>query len=564
MTTNQSPPNQAGDTAGNPPATVASLFATRAQRFPERVFLSVLRGNEVEAITYDTAARRVAGMVRWLHAAGFQAGDRVVCYLDEHEPLVWFLLACAMSGVIPVPLPPAYRPESMRGLAEGCAAKAVFTLPSLVDVARHAERPVLVLASDDEPESAGTLAIRALAVPEPVAWLQTLAAQIDPTALLLIQPTSGSTGVPKLVRMTNLHYPWGARVLADTWTAERDGAEAAILVTGTMTHGAGQFSLVLALYLGGRVCIPPDVDTAVRLDHAERLEPSVMVVVPRQLRSLMDQFDTRYGDRAETIPLCGPRLRRIYTGGAVIDGSMVQRLEARGVEVLEVYGATEMCFVAFTRPGRRRAGHVGEVLPGVDIKVAPDLELLVRTPALTPGYLGDEALNRAAFDEGGYYRSGDLGLVEDGYLRLLGRKRDVLHSSEGSYVYPVVIETKLEDLPWVDQVVLLGDGKPFVIALIVLRDPPQSAEARGWLDPAHHDDEYQRARRSLDVLNKELDTFACIRGFHLFAERFPEAVYKKLAVGKVARHRSNAIEAYESWIDRLYKQGPMLSVPPSA
>lgn len=564
MTTNQSFPSQVKDAAGGPTATVASLFASRAQRFPERVFLSMIRGDAVEEITYDTAARRVAGMVRCLHEAGFQAGDRVVCYLDEHEPLVWFLLACAMSGIIPAPLPPAYRPESMRALAEGCGAKAVFTLPSLVDVARQAERPVLVLVSGDQPAPAGTLAVRPLEVPEPIAWLQTLAARIDPNALMLIQPTSGSTGVPKLVRMTNLHYPWGARVLADTWTAERDGADAAILVTGTMTHGAGQFSLVLALHLGGRVCIPPDLDTAVRLDHAERLEPSVMVVVPRQLRSLMQQFDERYGDRAEATPFCGSRLRRLYTGGAVIDDSLVQRLEARGVEVLEVYGATEMCFVAFTRPGRRRPGYVGEVLPGVDVKIAPDLELLVRSPALTPGYLGDESLDRAAFDEEGYYRSGDLGLVEDGYLRLLGRKRDVLHSSEGSYVYPVVIETKLEGLPWVDQVVLLGDGKPFVIALIVVRDPPQSVEARGWLDPAHHEHAYQRARQSLDAINRELDTFACIRGFQLFAEPFPEAVYKKLSMGKVARHRGNASEAYEPWIDRLYENGPVLEVPPAA
>lgn len=552
------------DAATSTPGTVGGLFADRARQFPERVLLSVLRGDEVETITYAFAARRVAGMVRWLHEEGFRSGDRVVCYVDAHEPLVWFMLACAVSGVIPVPLAPAYRPESMRRLAEGCGARAVLTLPSLVDAARHADRPVLVLAFDGEAVPAGALALRPLDVSEPVAWLQTLTAGIDLASLLIIQPTSGSTGTPKLVRMTNGHYPWAARVLADTWTAGGEGSGTAILLTGALTHGGGQIALVLALYLGGRLCVPPDLDTAVRLDHAERLEPNVMLVVPRQLRALMEQFDARHGDRAASTPFCGPGLRRIYTGGAVIDESLLQRLEARNVEMLEVYGGTEMCFVAFTRPGRRRPGYVGEVISDVDVKVAPDNELLVRTPGLTPGYEGDESLNQAAFDEDGYYHSGDLGQVDDGYLRLLGRKRDVLHSSEGSYIYPAVIETRIESMPWVDQVVLLGDIKPFVIALIVVREPPPSNEALGWLDPAHHDDAYGRARSALEALNVELDTFACIRGFYLFAERFPEVVYKKLATGKVARHRSNAIEAYDPWIERLYAQGPTLPVPTSA
>lgn len=550
------------DAAGS---SIGALFVARATTFPNRVFLSTIKGDGIETTTYSDAARRVAGIVRWLQDQGFKPGDRVMCYLDEHEPLLWFMLACAVSGVIPVPLAPAYRPKSLRQLAELCRAKAIFTLPALVGSVADAEQSVWVLDNVSELSPIEARAVAVLDVPEPLGWLKTCADAIDPRAVMAIQPTSGSTGLPKLVHMLNVHYPWGASVLADTWIAEREGSDAAILLTGALTHGGGQLSLALAIYLGGRLCIPPDIDTAVRLEHAEKLEPSVLAVVPRQLRSLVEQYEARHSGTRGRPPFCGNQLRRIYTGGAVIDEHLLARFEQQGVEILEVYGSTEMCFVAFTRPGQRRPGYVGKVLSGVHVKVSSDNELLVRTPGMTSGYVGGGDLNRVAFDEDGYFRSGDLGIVDaDGYLKLLGRKRDVLHSAEGSYIYPAVIEAKLEEIPWVDQACLLGDGKPFVIALLVIREPPAAVDEFGWLPPTIHGQLYERAEYSLHALNAQLDTFACIRSFFLFAERFPDSVYQKLATGKIARRRENAVEVYRSWVEQLYCQPPSLDIPASA
>lgn len=546
-------------------STLPGVFAIRAAQFPERVWLSFLREEGIETVTYGEAARRIAGIAEWLRREGFAKGDRIVCYLDEHEPLIWMLMGCAVSGIVPIPLGPAYLPKSMQKLARGCAAKAVFTTPEHADAARTADLPVLLLGLDQAPQPDGVKTIRSLPVTDPVARLKELAAEIDPGELFVILTTSGSTGNPKLVRMPHSGHLWGARTMADSWTAEREGPDVAILLTGAMTHATGQISLVIATELGGQLCIPRDLDTSVRLAEVEQFDPSVLAVVPRTLRSLLEQHRARYGSQAAVTPFCGRRLRRLYTGGAGMDEAQMRFLEERGVEVLEVFGATETCFVAFTRPGRRRPGYAGEVLPGVDLKVASEGELLVRSPYGTLGLEGDDAVTCDAFDEEGYYRTGDLVTIDDGYLRVLGRKRDVLHSSEGSYIYPAVIEERIEAMPWVEQAILLGDDKPYVIALIVPAASVRVDGEHGYLDPARNPDLYRDAQRALDDLNTQLDAFARIRRFSLFGERFPAAVYAKLATGKVARHRGSALELYQRWIAELYESvgssGRSLSMP---
>ncbi|HET9609059.1 MAG TPA: AMP-binding protein, partial [Acidimicrobiales bacterium] len=153
---------------------------------------------------------------------------------------------------------------------------------------------------------------------------------------------------------------------------------------------------------------------------------------------------------------------------------------ALGIHVVEVYGQTEDCGPAtMNRPGRDRVGTVGEPLPGVEVRIATDGEVLVRGPNVCAGYWDDPAGTAALVDEDGWLHTGDLGELDGGYLRIVGRKKDLIVTSSGKNVAPQDMETDLQSEPVVSQAVIVGDGRNFLTALIALDDEVASGLVGG-------------------------------------------------------------------------------------
>ncbi|MEY9988808.1 long-chain acyl-CoA synthetase [Streptomyces sp. V4I8] len=198
----------------------------------------------------------------------------------------------------------------------------------------------------------------------------------------------------------------------------------------------------------------------------------------------------------------GGRVCRATSGGSPLNRELSLFYEGIGIYVNDGYGLTETCGGVTAQPvGQEMSGTVGQALPGTDIRVADDGEILVRGPSVFQGYLHDEASTRAAL-RGGWLATGDLGRLDsDGYLTITGRKKDVIITSSGKSVSPALLEQRLRMHPLVHQAVVVGDNRPCVGALITL-DPDFLAYWRDSL--AVRSDARIREAREENALREEL------------------------------------------------------------
>ncbi len=242
--------------------------------------------------------------------------------------------------------------------------------------------------------------------------------------------------------------------------------------------------------------------------------------VPHELEREWLEASTPLRERVSA--LFGGRLRLATSGGATLPAQAAETLDAAGLTVLGAYGMTEHLCVAFFRPQRYAFDGVGYPMPGAEIRIAEDGEVLVRRGALTfQGYLGRPDETAAAFTEDGeWLRTGDLGACDArGVLRITGRKKELLALSTGKKVAPLPIESRLTDEPWIAQAMLYGEGKKFVSALVTLRQGVVESWARGrrldasYGDLVRHPEVLAEVERAIARVNAELSRTEQVRRF---------------------------------------------------
>jgi long-chain acyl-CoA synthetase len=163
-------------------------------------------------------------------------------------------------------------------------------------------------------------------------------------------------------------------------------------------------------------------------------------------------------------------------GAAPVAPELLSWFVRVGLIVAEGYGQTEVTFsTSANRPGAIRIGTVGPPVPGMSVRIASDGEILVRGAAVCAGYWHDEDATAALVDDEGWLHTGDLGHLDDGYLSITGRKRDLIVTAYGKNISPQEIETRFRMEPLVSQAVVVGDGRPYLTALFTL-DPAAAAE----------------------------------------------------------------------------------------
>ena len=501
-------------------STPARVFLDRAARHPHRVAYRTLAAGGAprdETLTWGEWAAGSRRFAAALVAGGVQPGETVAILAGSRT--LWPIadLGALMAGAVSVGLYPTSAPAQVGQILADSAARiaVVDTAEQLAKV--RAVRPHLpklrkVIALETSGEGVdGWDAFLATGTEEAAAEMErrTASASPDDTAILIY--TSGSTGEPKGAEISNRCLLASAHSIVEALGLGEDdttlsflpfchaaerifglhsrivaGMEAALLLDHAKVWEAA--ALYQPTLFGG---LPRFYEKAFEALMAERMRASgaegvrwdrvlelgtarsrlrqARKPVPPALEAEWRELGGPLFARANA--LFGGRVRRATSGGAALPAEVAEALDALGITVLGAYGLTEHLCVAMNRPDAYRFDAAGPAMPGTEIRIAEDGEILIRQGELTfTGYRGRPDETRAAFTPDGWLLTGDLGaLLDDGSLRVTGRKKELIALSTGKKVAPLPIEAALAEDPWIGQAMLYGEGQKFISALISLR-----------------------------------------------------------------------------------------------
>ena len=254
----------------------------------------------------------------------------------------------------------------------------------------------------------------------------------------------------------------------------------------------------------------------------------------------------------------GGRCRWAICGGAPLGERLGHFYRGVGLTVLEGYGLTETCgAVAVNQPGALKIGTVGRPLPGTAVRIADDGELLVRGPQVFAGYGDDPAATARVLEADGWLHTGDVGEVDDeGFVRVTGRQTEILLTAGGKFVAPAVLEDAVRAHPLVSQCLVVGDGAPFVAALVTL-DPevlPGWARVHGTsadaADLVEHPDLLAAVQGAVDEANRVVSKAEAIRRFRVLPQDWSEEGGELTPALKV--RRSVVLRRFREDIAALY------------
>jgi len=253
--------------------------------------------------------------------------------------------------------------------------------------------------------------------------------------------------------------------------------------------------------------------------------------------------------------LFGGRMREAVTGAAPIAPEILEFFDACGVRVLEGYGMTETSTAATGNTlDECRFGSVGRTIPGVEARIAEDGELLLRGPNIFQGYYKNEQATREALVDG-WLLTGDVGRIdEDGYVFITGRKKDIIITAGGKNITPSNLESGLKQSRWISQAVVIGDRRPYLVALLTL-DPdeaPAFAEQNGLAveEVADSPEMLAEVQRTVDEVNARVGRLAQVKRFKLLADDLTQEAGELTPTLKVKRNV--VVERYAADVERLY------------
>jgi long-chain acyl-CoA synthetase len=256
----------------------------------------------------------------------------------------------------------------------------------------------------------------------------------------------------------------------------------------------------------------------------------------------------------------GGQVDYIVSGGAPLGARLGHFFRGVGVNPLEGYGLTETCAgVTLNVPGQQRIGSVGRPVPGCSVRIADDDEVLLKGGNIFAEYWHNEQATREAFDEDGWFHSGDLGSLDDeGYLTITGRKKDLIVTASGKNVAPAVLEDRLRSHWLLSQCIVVGDRRPYVAALLTIDADvlPQWLADRGRTEPAPIDSLREdpallaELQEAVDDANKAVSNAEAIKRFAVLSEDF--TVEAGLLTPTLKVKRSVVAERYADDIERLY------------
>jgi long-chain acyl-CoA synthetase len=531
--------------------TIPALLAATVARQGDQQALGSIRDGNLIWLSWNDVASQIDHWRARLNALGVRPGDRVAQLSPNNIGWIFADLAIQTMGAVHVPLHAALSAGQVaQQVAHAGATLLIVDTPEMrARINQHLPATVAVStfeefykAQEGEPNKG---------VP---------AQEVTPEALATILYTSGTTGAPRGVMLTQRNLVANAVGVTDAVATIVDEIRLCIL---PLSHiYARTCDLYSWIYRGTRLVLAESRDTILRDCHL--VQPTVINAVPYFYQKVADSL------RSQATPTDGSTLRqalggavkRCYCGGAGLAPEVEQFFAERELPILCGYGLTEASpVVTATTFETYAAGTVGRPLPNLEVKLADDGELLVRGPSVMQGYWQDPVATAATIHDG-WLHTGDLAAwAPNGNLRIVGRKKEMIVLATGNKVAPTQIEQLLTGSPWIEQCCVVGDGRKYLAALIVpspdmLRQEIRSRRLLVWSRrrALTHPKVLALYRQEIDRCLASAASFEQVGPFTLVGRGF--SVEAGELTPKLSLCRKVIEQAFSSEIDVMYLGAP--------
>ena len=448
-------------------STITNLLQQRFSDSADSIAIYVKRNGHYEGLRWRQVQLDVERYAARFVDLGLSAGDRVAQYAENRYEWIVADLAMHSLGIVHVPI------------------HATLSGPQVIQQVAHSEASLLIVASDalydqvkELPLPVGTRVLThdaslhverfddATLQPISAAEAAQYRSRVSPTSLATILYTSGTTGEPKGVMLNQRNLVTNARGTHQTIQQTRDDLTLAFL---PLSHVfARTCDLYVWIVSGGKLALAESRDTIV--SDAQAIRPTIITGVPYFFSSLQRILEVQgRADRPNQVnELLGGNMRFANSGGAALPADLYDFFAKQGTPIYQGYGLTESSpVISASGVTIDRRGAVGKPIPGVEVKIADDGEVLTRGDHVMQGYWNNQAAT-AEIIRDGWLHTGDLGrLDEDGFLYITGRKRDLIVTATGMNISPGYLEALLVAEPTIAQAMILGDNRRFLAALIV-------------------------------------------------------------------------------------------------
>ena len=586
------PPLVPAATAGN----LTNLIAERAWFEPERIIMSRPLGEGWQPVTAREVEEEIRATAKGLIASGVQIGDRVAIMARTRYEWTILDFATWFAGAVVVPIYDTSSAEQIDWILNDSHSVAMIVeTPALADLVKT------VMPSHTR--NLWTMTDDVLAVLREAGKhigddeIDRRRNALTPASLATLIYTSGTTGKPKGVQLTHSNF------LSECGNVVQGASELFLKPGGStllflpVAHVFGRMVQIGSIAAGLHMAHCSDPVGRLPMDLAS-FKPTFVLAVPRIFEKIYNGAEAKaeaagkgkifrkaadvaiaYSealDKKGMSPILklkhglfdklvyskiragmGGRVEAAISGGAPLGVRLGHFYRGAGISILEGYGLTETTAGAtLNLYGAHRVGSVGRPIPGTSIKIAEDGEVLIRGPIVMDGYWQNQAANDEVFDSERWFKTGDLGKLDDeGFLYIVGRKKELIVTAGGKNVAPAVLEDRLRAHPLVSQCMVVGDNQPFIAALVTIdQDALKSwvannkKEGASINDLVNDPDLIAVVQTAVDDANKAVSKAESIRKFTLLPTDFTIAgghLTAKLSVKRhvVAKEFAKEIEA---------------------
>lgn len=590
---------------------LAEMFWDRIERSKDKVAHIIKIKEEGRWIkrTWREVGEITRNAAKGLLSLGIKKGDKVCIMAQTRAEWVYSDFAILSIGGITVPIYHSNTPEQSEYIINDSEARAVIVedllqLEKMLKIRNNIPQVLKIIVMEGYKDGKDEWVIsweKLLEIGknyDDKGYIDRTIKEIKPDDIATIVYTSGTTGPPKGVVQTHWNHLAMIKGLTSLDIIKEESELDLMFLP--LAHSFGRCGEFAEIYLGNTVAFAESIQKVV--DNMAEIKPTVIYSVPRiyekiyaaahakakesPIKEKIFNWALKVGrkrseciQKKKPIPLSvrikfaiaeklifnkikqllGGNLRYAISGGAPLSKEIAEFFHAAGLLILEGYGLTETCpALTINRPDNFKFGSVGLPIPGCKIKIAEDGEILGAGENIAKGYYKKPEATKEAFLEDGWFRTGDIGFIdEDGFLHITDRKKDLIVTAGGKNVAPQNIENMVKADPFISQIVVLGDRKPYLVALITVNKEEAEKFARekginfsSYEELTKHPLIYQRVKETIDSVNSRLASYETIKKFAILPVDFTIESGELTPTLKVKR--KVVYEKYKDIIENLY------------